>query len=174
MLSGQPYCAHDKQLRTEREQAKQLCFEFNHTSPSDKKQRNQLVNRLFAKHAGSWIEPPFYCDYGYNIYLGERFFANHGCTILDGAPVTIGNNVMLGPGVTLCASTHPENAQARAKGMTIGRAITVGDDVWIGAGATILPGVTIGKSAIIGAGAVVTKDVGEGEKVAGVPANAIR
>lgn len=171
MQSERPYNAHDKQLRTEREHAKSLCFEFNQTPPSHKKKRNQLLNQLFSTHIGAWIEPPFYCDYGYNIYLGERFFANHGCTILDGASVTIGNNVMLGPGVTICASTHPENAQERTIGVTIGRPITIGNDVWIGANATILPGVKIGDGAIVGAGAVVTKNVDAGAKVIGVPAH---
>jgi maltose O-acetyltransferase len=172
MLQGQPYVAHDKELRQDREQAKTACFQYNQLAPNQKKQRSQMLRALFGQCSAPWIEPPFYCDYGYNIHLGERFFANHGVTILDGATISIGNNVMIGPSAVISASSHPHDHEERQAGVTISQPISIGDNVWIGAGAIIMPGVTIGDKAIIGAGAVVVSDVQANQKVIGVPAKA--
>jgi maltose O-acetyltransferase len=130
----------------------------------------KLLKGLLGSSHSFWIEAQFYCDYGYNIHLGKQFYANHGCVILDAAPVTIGDDVMLAPGVLISTATHPLNAAKRKKGIETAHAITIGNGVWIGMGAKILPGVTIGENAVIGAGAVVNKSVAANTVAAGVPA----
>lgn len=170
MLSGQWYFSSDRQLTTERQQAKSTCYRFNQHAPDQRKAANRLLANLFADCSQFWIEAPFYCDYGYNIRLGSRVYANHGVTILDAAPVTLGDNCLLGPGVIIATASHHPDPVERAKGLCIARPIIIGKDVWIGMGAKILPGVTIGDAAIIAAGAVVSKDVATGTTVAGVPA----
>jgi maltose O-acetyltransferase len=134
----------------------------------------KLLKGLFGSTQSFWIEPQFYCDYGYNIHLGKQFYANHGCVILDGALVTIGDDVMLGPGVLISTATHPLNAEKRKKGIESAHSITIGNGVWIGMGAKILPGVTIGENAVIAAGAVVNKNVLANTVVGGVPATFIK
>ena len=123
---------------------------------------------------GVFIKPPFHCDYGTNIYIGKNFFANFDCVFLDAGKITIGDNCKFGPKVMILSVTHPVEPDARRDGINIPIDVTIGDDVWIGAGAIILPGVTIGNKAVIGAGSVVTKDVPESCVVAGNPAMIIR
>ena len=137
--------------------------------------RHEIYQKLF-KHFGDalWIEPPFYCDYGVNISLGERVFINFNCVILDVCEVHIGDYTMLGPSVQLYTATHPLDWRVRREGLEYGKPIYIGSDVWIGGGAIVCPGVTIGDRAVIGAGAVVCKDVPEGVVVAGNPARIIR
>jgi maltose O-acetyltransferase len=170
MLSEQEYFSSNKQLQAERMRAKTVCHRVNSLAPAQYKQGMQLLKELFGSCQSFWIEPQFYCDYGYNIHLGKQFYANHGCVILDAAPVIIGNDVMLAPGVLISTATHPLNAEKRRKGIESAHAITIEDGVWIGMGAKILPGVTIGKNAVIGAGSVVNKSVAPNTVVAGVPA----
>lgn len=170
MLAGEWYFPSDKTLFAEREQAKVLCHEFNQLGPDNRKQARGLIKTLFGSAPSAWVEPPFYCDYGYNIHTGKAFYANHGVTILDAAPVTFGDHVLLGPGVLISTATHPMEVEPRRKGLEVAYPIHIGDDVWIGMGAKILPGVSIGDGAVIGAGAVVTKDVEAGSTVTGVPA----
>ena len=174
MLSGQPFNALDSALCNERKRAKAICFEFNQLHPDQKGKRQQKLAALFAEALQPSIEPTFFCDYGYNIHLGKQFYANHNCTILDGAPVHIGDNVLLGPNVTISTTSHPMDANLRSQGITEAHPIHIGNKVWIGMGAHILPGVSIGDEAVIAAGAVVTNDVPEKTLVAGVPAKIIR
>jgi len=174
MIAGEEYFPSNKQLQADRIHAKTICHQFNGLAPSQFKQRIRLLKSLFGSAQSFWIEDQFNCDYGYNIHLGKHFYANHGCVILDAAPVTIGNNVMLAPGVLISTATHPLDAIRRNKGIETAHAITIGNSVWIGMGAKILPGVTIGDNAVIGAGAVVTKAVAANTVVAGVPAVVVK
>lgn len=174
MIAGEAYFPSNKQLQAERMHAKTVCHQFNQLAPNEFKQGMKLLKGFFGSTHSFWIEPHFYCDYGYNITLGKQFYANHGCVILDGAPVTIGDDVMLAPGVLISTATHPLDATERNRGIETAHAITIGNSVWIGMGAKILPGVTIGDNAVIGAGAVVTKSVRANTVVAGVPAAVVR
>lgn len=157
MLSGQAYRV-DAALAEEMRQTRELLRLFNSETNPDA--REPLLRRLLGGAGeGSYIEPPFRCDYGSNIYVGERFYANFECIILDQCPIRIGDNVMFGPRVSLLSAAHPIDAEIRARLLEYGRPITIGNDVWLGGGVTVLGGVTIGDRAVIGAGSVVTKDV---------------
>lgn len=171
MVTGCEYFPSDKTLHKEREHAKKLCQQFNLCAISNRKEARQIIKTLFGKCGSAWIEPDFYCDYGYNITVGIQFYANHGVVILDAAPVTIGNNVMLAPGVLISTATHPLDHAKRIKGIETANPVTLGDNVWVGMGAKILDGITIGDNAVIAAGSVVTKDVQPNTLVAGVPAS---
>lgn len=170
MLQGLDYYSSDKALFADREKAKALCQQFNQFDINNRKGSRKLIRTLVGQYEGAWIEPPFYCDYGYNIFLGKQFYANHGLVILDCAKVTIGNNVMIAPGVLISTATHPLDPVARNSGLESARPITIGHNVWIGMGAKILDGVNIGDNAVIAAGAVVNKDVAANTVVGGVPA----
>ena len=184
MLAGELYNAFDKELLRERNHAKQLCFELNQTSPMETDQRRAIVQRLINTPTTTsgdeqtsttcWIESPFHCDYGYNLTVGQNFYANHGCTILDCNRVTIGDNCLLAPHVCLSAATHPVQAGPRARGDEYTAPITIGHNCWVGANATICPGVTIGHNVVVGAGAVVTKSFPDNVVVGGVPARILR
>jgi len=148
-----------------------LLARYNRTSAEDSAERGKLLHELFGRVGpGTVIEPPFHCDYGSNISVGERFYANVGCVILDCTPVTIGDGVQLGPHVQLLAVSHPLDRASRAAGLEYGEPIGIGDDAWLGGGAIVLPGVTIGEGAVVGAGSVVTRDVAAEMVVAGNPA----
>jgi maltose O-acetyltransferase len=156
-----------------RARAKELLRRYNATTEED--DRVSLLRELLATVGDKpWIEPPFYCDYGTNIAVGDRFYANAGCTVLDCARIQIGDNVLLGPNVQLYAATHPLDASLRRDGLEYAEPITIGDDVWIGGAAIVLPGVTVGDRAIVGAGSVVTNDVPADAVVAGNPARVLR
>lgn len=170
MLQGLEYFPSNKVLQQQRAQAKSLCHQFNQWDPIDRKGSRKVLKSLLVNSPNPWLEPPFYCDYGYNIITGVNFYANHGVVILDPAEVRIGDDVMLGPGVLISTATHPLDVAKRKKGLESAHAINIGNNVWIGMGAKILPGVTIGDNAVIGAGAVVNKDVAANTMVAGVPA----
>lgn len=157
-----------------RARASALLARYNRTGSGDPT-RSEILRELFGRvGADIAIEPPFHCDYGSNIEVGERFYANAGCVFLDGAPVTIGARVQLGPQVQLLAVSHPLDRGQRAAGLEYGEPITIGDDAWLGGGAIVLPGVTIGEGAVVGAGSVVTRDVAPEAVVAGNPARALR
>jgi maltose O-acetyltransferase len=157
------------ELVAARTRAKQLLRRYNATTEED--DRDALLRELFAEVGnGAWVEPPFFCDYGSNIAVGDRFYSNAGCTILDCARVTIGDNALLGPNVQLYAATHPVDASLRREGLEYAEPITIGEDVWIGGAAVVLPGVAIGDRAVVGAGSVVTRDVAPDVVVAGNPA----
>jgi maltose O-acetyltransferase len=154
-----------------RARAKALLSRYNRSADDERSYRTSLLRELFARVGpGAAIEPPFYCDYGSNIVVGDRFYANTGCVVLDCDAVEIGSRVKLGPGVQLLGVSHPLDATQRALGLEFGQPITIGDDVWIGGGAIVLGGVTIGDRAVVGAGSVVTRDVPADAVVAGNPA----
>lgn len=159
MLSSEQYRATDKALVAKRKRAKQLCVQYNTCINNDKQQR-AFLKELLPNAKGLWIEPNFFCDYGDNIYSDGAAFLNHNVTILDGARVTLGNKVLIGPGCVLAATTHPTDPDLRQQGFCVSKPITIGENAWIGANVTILGGVNIGERAIIGAGVVVKEDIG--------------
>ncbi|WKB80363.1 sugar O-acetyltransferase [Cellulophaga omnivescoria] len=160
MLSGKPYSPYNKQLAAERLKAKDIVFNFNSRRPSQlKEQKQDLVLLLGKTPKRFYIEPPFRCDYGYNIELGANFFANYNLTILDCAKVAIGDNVMLGPNVAIYTATHPIHHTIRNKHYEHALPITIGNNVWVGGNVVINPGVTIGDNSVIGSGSVVTKNI---------------
>jgi maltose O-acetyltransferase len=175
MLAGEPYDPMDAQLLAERREARRLIKAFNDMPHVQLDERLRLLKELVPASGSSvWIEPPFYCDYGANITLGDRVYFNFNCVVLDVAPVRIGSRVMFGPAVQVYAATHPLNAAQRSSGVEFGKAIEIGDDVWVGGGAIICPGVRIGARAVIGAGAVVTRDVPEDVFAAGNPCRVVK
>jgi maltose O-acetyltransferase len=174
MLSGQAYFSNDKTLQCEREFAKSVCQKFNQSVIENRKVGRATLKALFGASKAFWIEPQFYCDYGYNIFLGANFYANHGVTILDCAKVSIGDNVMLAPGVLISTAAHPTDVKERVKGLETAKPIVIGNNVWIGMGAMILEGVSIGDNAVVAAGAVVNRDVLPNTLVGGVPAKFIK
>lgn len=160
MLSGEIYDASDQNLIKERNITKDFCFEYNHLQPSRFQERKALIKKLFGKTGKMFhIEQPFYCDYGYNIEVGENFYTNVNVVILDCAKVTFGDNVFIAPNCGFYTAGHPFDVEHRNKALEYAYPITVGNNVWIGAGCSILPGVTIGDNTVIGAGSVVTKDI---------------
>lgn len=175
-VDGELYNAnYDKELLEERDRCKELCFEYNSLPPTRKKERTQLLAKLLGKVGSNYlIEPPFYCDYGYNIEVGENFYANHNCVILDGAKVMFGDNVFVAPGCGFYTAGHPFNVAQRNEGLEYALPITVGNNVWIGAQVAVLPGVTIGDNTVIGAGSVVTKDIPANVVAVGNPCRILR
>jgi maltose O-acetyltransferase len=175
MVAGESYDASDPALVEARARARRLTARYNATSQEDSDERRALLTELFEEIGdGAWIEPPFQCDYGWNITLGERVFLNFNCVILDCAAVTIGALTQIGPAVQLCAATHPVNPEERAEGIEYAKRVSIGHNVWIGAGAIVGPGVTIGDDAVIGAGSVVLRDVPARSVAAGVPCRILR
>lgn len=151
---------YDEELLKEMSVAKELCFEYNNTKPSDMERREEIIKKLIGKVGeGARIEPYFWCDYGYNIELGKNFYSNHNLVILDGGKVTIGDNVFIAPNCNIYTAYHPIDVVERNKGLEYEKNVTIGNNVWIGGNVTILPGVTIGDNVTIGAGSVVTKDI---------------
>jgi maltose O-acetyltransferase len=175
MLAGELYHATDPQLLSERRRARELLQALNASTDGQRELRLDVIRRLFgAAGEGVWLEPPFFCDHGSNIRLGERVFFNFNCVVLDVARVTIGSDTLFGPAVQIYTATHPLDASVRRQGLEAGKPVVIGADVWVGGGAIILPGVTIGARSVIGAGSVVTKDVPEGVFAAGNPCRVIR
>ena len=160
MLSGLFYKASDTELLQERQQARRLLWQYNATDPADTEKRNSLLGELLGQAGtNNIIEPPFFCDYGKQIFLEDNVFLNFNCTILDSARVEIGSGTQIGPHVQIYTATHPVNPQSRREGKEFAAPVKIGKNVWIGGNAVILPGVTIGDGAVIGAGSVVTKDI---------------
>ena len=175
MLGGDLYRADDAELTRERTRARELTARFNASEPGDEAGRRALLAELLGSVGeGAWIEPPFYCDYGAYISLGVRAFLNFDCVVLDCAPVVIGDGSLLGPGVQLCAATHPLDAAVRAEGLESALPITLGTNVWIGAGVIVGAGVAIGDNSVVGAGSVVLTDVPANVLAAGSPCRVIR
>lgn len=175
MVQGLLYDPMDKELVRGRLKARALLRKIEEIPQDKERQRRHFFKELFAETGKRFlIENSFKCDYGYNIYLGENAYANFNCIILDVAPVYIGKNVMLAPSVMILTATHPLEAEARNSGKEFGKSITIGDNVWIGAGAIINPGVTIGENSVIGSGTVVTKDVPSNVFAAGNPCKVIK
>lgn len=175
MLSGELYNAQDEELTKERVRARLLLKKLNDSAEDQVEERKQILNELIpAAGKNVQIQPPFYCDYGYNIEIGDGVFFNFNCVVLDVAPVKIGSRVLVGPNVQIYTATHPLNHRERAAGLESGQPITIGDDVWIGGSAIINPGVEIGDHTVIGAGSVVTKNIPAGVFAAGNPCKIIR
>lgn len=171
MLNGELHLAFDIELTMMRDNTKDLCFKLNQTN--DKSERKSIITELLGS-TDAHLESPFNCDYGTHISVGTQFYANHGCTILDGAKVIIGNNCLLAPHVVISTVNHPLDVDLRVKGYEIAKPITIGNNVWLGANVTVLGGVTIGDNVVVGAGAVVTKDLPSNTVCLGTPAKPVK
>ncbi len=174
MLAGELYDPLDAELAQARRRARDLCQQLNASGEHDQLLRRRILTELFARGGDSvWMQPPFYCDYGSNIELGERVFFNFNCVVLDVCRVTIGACTLFGPAVQIYTATHPLDAELR-RTQEFGKPIDIGSDVWVGGGAVICPGVTIGARSVIGAGSVVTRNIPSGVLAAGNPCRVIR
>lgn len=171
MLAGELYLASCPELQADAQRAAEWMAQYNATGAAPASERQRLLSELFGEvGADVYIRPPFHCDYGYNIHLGDGVFMNFNCVILDVCAVRIGAGTQIGPGVQILTADHPRDPALRARMLEFGRPVSIGRNVWIGAGALILPGVTIGDDALVGAGSVVTRDVPAGATVVGNPA----
>lgn len=175
MLANLPYKAWLDGLSEERLKNKKKIFRYNNLEPGNPEEKDRLIKDILGK-TGEYIniEPPFYCDYGYNIEIGESFFANYNFTVLDVGKVRIGKNVQIAPNVSIYTAGHPVHPESRDSGYEYGIDITIGDSVWIGGNTSIMPGVTVGNNVVIGAGSVVTKDLPDNVIAAGNPCRIIR
>ena len=176
MLAGEIYNAnYDKELILERQKAKELCYEYNQLKPSDVEKRKQTMHEILGKVKGDFfIEQPFMCDYGYNIEIGENFYANHNLIILDANKVKFGNDVFIAPNCSFYTAGHPLDVETRNQGLEYAKPIEVGNNVWIGGNVVVLPGVKIGDNTVIGAGSVVTKDIPSDVVAVGNPCKVIK
>lgn len=174
MIAGELYDPMDPELVTGRDRARDLCQDLNATREGQADERRRILRELFGKGGDTvWMQPPFFCDYGSNIELGERVFFNFNCVVLDVCPIRIGSYTLFGPAVQIYTPMHPMNAEQRRL-KEFGKPIEIGSDVWVGGGAIILPGVTIGSRTVIGAGSVVSRSIPEGVFAAGNPCRVIR
>jgi len=174
MLAGELYHHLDPELVAAHKRAVALTDAFNRSLPGEEDVRQRIIRELVHARGGFYIEQSFRCDYGFNIYLGDRFFANYDCVILDVCAVKIGDDVLLGPGVHIYTATHPTDPQARKSHLEYGKPVSIGSNVWIGGRSVICPGVTIGDHCVIGAGSVVTRDIPADTVAAGSPARVIK
>lgn len=175
MLDGKRYDASDPELTKDRKHARRLTHRYNRLTEEDSNQRRRVLRELFGSTGDDvHVEPPFRCDYGYNIHVGEDFYANFDCVILDVCRVGIGRNCLIGPGVHIYTATHPLDTDERIEGPEYGKPVTVGDDVWIGGRAVLNPGVTVGNGSVVASGAVVTRDVPDNIVVQGNPAAIVK
>lgn len=174
--SGYLYDAnHDAEIIAARTKCADLCHAFNCCRPSDTQTQAKLLREILGSVKGEpVVTAPFYCDYGFHITVGENFYTNHNCTILDGAPVTFGDNVFVGPNCVFSTAGHALDAQQRSSGLEIARPITVGNNVWFGANVAVLPGVCIGDDTVVGAGSVVSRDLPSGVIAVGSPCRVLR
>lgn len=176
MRRGLLYAANnDPELLAERARCKDLCFAYNQLPPSRTEEQEALIRRLLGRTGERFcVTAPFWCDYGRNIEIGENFYTNHNCVILDGAKVTFGDNVFIAPNCVFSTAGHPLDAGQRNRGLEYAYPITVGDNVWFGASVTVLPGVRIGSNTVIGAGSVVNRDIPDGVVAVGNPCRVLR
>lgn len=175
MLAGKLYKPLDKQLIRERRQCRLLIKDLNDTREDEIEKRQEVLKKLIPNAGWDlWLQPPFYCDYGSNIYLGEKVFFNFNCIILDVMQVKAGSRSMFGPNVQIYTATHPLDHMERASGLEYAKPVSIGEDVWVGGSAVICPGVNIGDRSVIGAGSVVTKDIPADVFAAGNPCKVIR
>jgi len=174
MLAGDVYLADDPELTQERQQARALCQALATLPPADTARAQALLTRLLGTTTDAFLTPPFFCDYGYNLRLGTKVYFNTDCVVLDGMPVSIGDNTMFGPGVHIYTAMHPLSAAQRRAGLEFARPVAIGANVWVGGRAVICPGVTIGAGTVIGAGSVVTRNIPPGVLAAGNPCRVLR
>ena len=173
--AGELYNGNDRTLTAERISAKKLCAEYNSIPYNDFQKKERTLDRLIAlRGENTWIEANFFCDYGYNIVIGNDFYANHNLVILDCAEVVFGDNVFIGPNCGFYTAGHPIEAAVRNKGLEFAKPIKVGSDVWIGGNVCVLPGVTIGDNVVIGAGSVVAEDIPSNCVAVGNPCKPVR
>lgn len=173
--SGELYNAGDRELFNDRIKAKKLCGEYNAVECNDFQKRERILDRLLAlRGQKTVIEPNFFCDYGYNIIVGDNFYANHNLVILDCAEVTFGDNVFIGPNCGFYAAEHPVDANLRNQGLESAKPISIGNSVWIGGGVNVIGGVTIGDNVVIGAGSVVTENIPSNCVAAGNPCRVVK
>ena len=174
MIAGELYDPFDPELVAAREHARDLTHALNQTRESEQEERRRILKELFGSGGDTaWMQPPFYCDYGSNIHLGERVFFNFNCVVLDVCEVRIGDYTLFGPGVQILTPMHPFDAKLRRQ-QEFGKPIEIGADVWVGGGALILAGVRVGSRSVIGAGSVVVRDIPDGVFAAGNPCRVIR
>jgi len=175
MLAGKRYDPRDPELVAARERARELTARYNETDVGADGTRRELLGELFGSvGAEPYVEPPFRCDYGANVHVGDDFYANFDCVFLDVCRIDVGDDCMFGPGVHVYTATHPLDADERASGVEYGRPVSVGDRVWVGGRAVLNPGVDVGDESVVASGAVVTADVPSGVVVAGNPARVVR
>lgn len=171
MLAGELYDANDPALAGERRRAKALCRKYNDATGDPD---TSILSELLGSPTDAYLEPPFYCDYGYNLQLGRKVYANHNLIVLDCAGVSLGDNVYIGPNVVLSTAGHPVDPATRASGLEFARPIVIGDNVWLGASVVVLPGVEIGNNVTIGAGSVVTRSIPPDCVAVGNPCRVVR
>lgn len=175
MIAGEAYLASNHAVSEKYKKTKDITRLYNLTTDQEENKRVEIINSLFGKIGKNFhIEPPFRCDYGFNIEVGENFYANYECIILDICKVNIGDNVFLGPRVSIYTAAHPISAKIRSTGLEFGKSITIGNDVWIGGDTVVNPGVTIGNNVVIGSGSIVTKDIPSNVIAVGNPCKVIR
>jgi len=175
MLAGELYDPLDQQLVVDRMRTRLLIKELNDSREDQTEERVRILKEMIPNAGeGLWLQPPFYCDYGYNMVVGEKVFFNFNCVVLDVAEVKIGSRTLFGPNVQIYTATHPIDPVERASGVEYAKPIIIGEDVWVGGSAVICPGVTIGDRCVIGAGSVVTKDIPDDVFAAGNPCRVIR
>ena len=175
MLNGELYDANCNELFADRMDCKVLCHKYNSLLPDRLDERKNLIKQLFGKVGKSfWIEPDFWCDYGYNIEIGENFYSNHNLVILDPAKVIFGDNVFIGPNCGFYTAGHPVDASIRNSGLEFAKPIKVGISVWFGGNVCVMPGVEIGDNVVIGAGSVVTKSIPSNSVAVGNPCKVIK
>ncbi len=175
MLAGLPYKAWLDGLAEERLENKKRIYKYNNLPPEAEKEQEELIKEILGKTGENvHIEAPFHCDYGYNIEVGENFFANYNLTVLDVGKVRIGKNAQIAPNVSIYTAGHPIHPDSRNSGYEYGIEVTIGDNVWIGGNVCIMPGVTVGDNVVIGAGSVVTKDIPDSVIAVGNPCRVVR
>ena len=175
MLAGLPYKAWLDGLAEERLENKKRIYKYNNLPPDAEKEQDELIKEILGKTGENvHIEAPFHCDYGYNIEVGENFFANYNLTVLDVGKVRIGKNAQIAPNVSIYTAGHPIHPDSRNSGYEYGIEVTIGDNVWIGGNVCIMPGVTVGDNVVIGAGSVVTKDIPDSVIAVGNPCRVVR
>lgn len=175
MLAGEPFNYNDAELMNDKKNARTLAEQYNRSSEDVPDFRKSLLQKLFAKCGKNiTIKPPFHCDYGYQIFVGENFIANFDCVFLDAAPIEIGDNCLIGPKSCIYTISHPLDPLERQKSIGLPKKVTLGNNVWLGGGVTILPGVSLGNNVVVGAGSVVTKSFPDNVVIAGNPAKIIK
>lgn len=174
MINGMLYNPTNPRIVLDHARANRICTKYNKRTFNEINMRSRLMKKLLNTKGNFWINPPFHCDYGYNITIGKNVMLNYDCIILDVCPVIIGDFTMIGPSTHIYTACHSLNPEERKNFIEFGKPVTIGENVWIGGHCTILPGITIGKNFVIGAGSVVTKDIPENVVAVGNPCKVIR